>query len=366
VEIDEWRGKAAVDWIKRAQDACPCGGISWGYRARAPLGSKQHVGWQPPYPETSGYIIGTLLRFGSLFQDCDAIERARRIADWEVSIQLTDGGFQGGVIGAQPVESSTFVTGQVLFGLVEAYLKFGRETYKIAARRAIEFLLSSLDESGCFHKGYSRFCAPGAKAYEVRTGWALALAGTTFKIAAAIEGGRKTAEFALRCQQANGWFEMNDLDDHKRPLTHTIGYTLEGQVELGFLLGEPTFLEAARRTLVAIRSLCATDGRLAGRWTRDWSPAVDWCCLTGCCQIACVCFRMHHCFPRERFDELGDRLLRFVTSTQQLGVSNPGLRGSINGSYPFGGEYGRYSSLNWAAKFFVDAILDRMALVHVP
>lgn len=362
VKIDVRRAGAAIEWIKRAQDATRTGGVSWGYRARSPVRSGERLGWQPAYPETTGYIIETLLRFGSLFDDPDAVERARRMADWEVSIQLDDGGFQGGMIGAEPVESSTFVTGQVLFGLVRAHQSFGGESYRSAAHRAMDFLTSCLDETGAFRRGYSSFCAPGAKAYEVRTGWALSLAGKTFGVATAVEGGRKTAEFALRCQRENGWFENGDLDYHDRPLTHTIGYTLEGLFELGALLEEERFWQGVRATLNALRPLVRPDGFLAGRWTSNWQPAADWCCLTGSCQIACVCFRMHGCYPEEHFDELGERLLRFVASTQQLDHANPGLRGSIHGSHPFSGEYGQYCNLNWAAKFFVDAVLDRMDL----
>jgi len=106
VKIDVRRAGAAIEWIKRAQDATRTGGVSWGYRARSPVRSGERLGWQPAYPETTGYIIETLLRFDSLFDDPDAVERARRMADWEVSIQLDDGGFQGGMIGAEPVEST--------------------------------------------------------------------------------------------------------------------------------------------------------------------------------------------------------------------------------------------------------------------
>jgi len=188
------------------------------------------------------------------------------------------------------------------------------------------------------------------------------LCGTVLKDAKAVAGGRCTAEFALRCQTENGWFGQNDLDHHDQPLTHTIGYTLEGLFEIGVLLGEKRYLEAVRRTLWSIRKLLRPDGFLAGRWTADWRPAADWCCLTGSCQIACVCFRIHSYYPEERFDELGAKLLSFVASTQKLHWPNPGLAGGIHGSYPFGGEYGAYTSLNWAAKFYADAVMDQKNL----
>jgi len=44
-------------------------------------------------------------------------------------------------------------------------------------------------------------------------------------------------------------------------------------------------------------------------------------------------------------------------TTQNRTSAEPGLRGGIKGSYPLDGEYGRYEVLNWATKFFVDALI---------
>ena len=84
-------------------------------------------------------------------------------------------------------------------------------------------------------------------------------------------------------------------------------------------------------------------------------------CLTGSCQLAAVFFRL------ALIDEAGgkaaqyrsaaERLLTFVMGTQNLVTEAPGLRGGVKGSYPVDGDYGRYQLLNWAAKFFVDALL---------
>jgi hypothetical protein len=47
------------------------------------------------------------------------------------------------------------------------------------------------------------------------------------------------------------------------------------------------------------------------------------------------------------------------------------VRGGVLGSWPFWGEYGRLKVLNWATKFFVDALLleiqqDGLAVSSVP
>src|SRR4051812_44911985 len=350
---------AAISWIKRAQTAAgDGGGVAWGYRARAPIRSAAPLGWVAAYPETTGYIIPTMLRYASCTADASSVDAARRMADWEVRIQLADGGFQGGVYGSLPVSSSTFVTGQVLFGLAEAYRKWRLEPYRDAAVRAGNFLLDCLDETGRFVKGYSHFCAPGAKAYEVRTGLALAELGVVLQKDIYQQAASRMADYALSCQQPNGWFRENDLDNHDIPLTHTIGYVLEGLHGLGKLLNRSDCREAVQRTLEAITKRVREDGFLAGRWRSDWSPAADWACLTGSAQIAGVCLRMHTEFRNADYLDAARRLLGFLCWTQDTKGKSPGLAGAISGSYPFGGDYGQWSVLNWAAKFFADSLMD--------
>src|SRR5439155_408815 len=50
---------AALEWLERAQDATGAGGFARGYSlAWSPYFKSR--GWQPAYPETTGYIIPTL------------------------------------------------------------------------------------------------------------------------------------------------------------------------------------------------------------------------------------------------------------------------------------------------------------------
>jgi hypothetical protein len=280
------------------------------------------------------------------------------MAEWELGIQLPDGGFQGGMLGAEPVASSTFVTGQVMFGLLSAYQEEGDGRYLDAARRAGDFLLACLDSGGRFVKGHSHFCRPGAKAYEVRTGWALAWLGQAAADTRYSDAARRMAEYAVSCRQANGWFSGNDLDFHDRPLTHTIGYVLEGLWKTGALLDQGAFQEAVLGTLDRIQPLIGERGELAGRWTRDWEPSVSWSCLTGSCQIALVYLRAHRRYPNPAFVRNAEKLLSFVTETQAKGGSKPALVGGIQGSYPFDGEYGQYAFPNWATKFYADAVME--------
>jgi len=350
--------EAAIGWLKKAQDSSTSGGVAWGYRARRPVRTVAPLGWISPYPETTGYIIPTMLRFGDLSGDEECLYRARRMAAWELSIQLEDGGFQGGTIDAQQVASSTFVTGQVLLGLLAIFDRFPTEELRSGAIRAGEFLLNCLDDTGRFEKGYSQFCAPGAKAYEARTGLALAVLGDVLGDQRFRTAASRVADYALSVQEGNGWFRENDLDDHDRPLTHTIGYVLEGLYGIGVRLGRRDCVESVQRTLNRVIPLIQLDGFMAGRWRADWTPAADWACLTGSAQLAGVYLRVHEQTGAPEYLEAGRKLLGFVCFTQDLRPGFQGLDGGIRGSYPFGGEYGQWCVLNWATKFFCDSVMD--------
>ena len=166
--------------------------------------------------------------------------------------------------------------------------------------------------------GFSHFCASGSKAYEVRTGLALAELGLLTGQKEYTESASKIADYALSCQQQNGWFAENDLDYHDKPLTHTIAYTLEGLHGIGVLLQRPECIAAVRKTLDRVKDLVQESGFLAGRLDRNWNPAVDWACLTGSAQIAGVCLRMHRDFGDIAYIDAAHRLLRFLCWTQEI------------------------------------------------
>jgi hypothetical protein len=71
------RAEGAIGWLLRAQQATPDDGVSLGYFPCHPAASK---GWLDSYPETTGYIIPTLLEWAHLFQQDEVRDAALRIA----------------------------------------------------------------------------------------------------------------------------------------------------------------------------------------------------------------------------------------------------------------------------------------------
>ena len=90
-----------------------------------------------------------------------------------------------------------------------------------------------------------------------------------------------------------------------------------------------------------------------GRWREE----AAWSCVTGQAQMANNWLRLHEMTGDARWIAPAARSLAFVKRTQDRGAAADGVRGGIPGSWPAGGEYGRYEMLSWAAKFFADGLM---------
>ncbi len=137
-------------------------------------------------------------------------------------------------------------------------------------------------------------------------------------------------------------------------LTHTIGYVLRGILEAHRFNCEQTFLDAALCTGRAVLACLGSDGRLPGRFTQDWRPAVDWVCLTGTAQLAYCWLRLFELSGERAFLDGARRANAYVRRTIAI-TGDPDIVGGVKGTFPVSGDYGRYEYLSWAAKFSIDA-----------
>lgn len=340
---------AGLRWLGTAQDhsASHDGGVARDYGLVD--------GWAASYPETTGYIVPTLLDCAQRLERPDLLERARRMLDWLVAIQLPDGGFQGGVIGATPVVPVTFNTGQILLGLAAGVTHLG-ERYRPAMERAGDWLVRTQDADGAWRRHPTPFAEPGEKVYETHVAWGLLEAARVAPDRGYGEAALRNIRWALTRQQPNGWFASNCLTDPSAPLTHTIGYVLRGVLEGHRFSGDAALLEAARRTADGVRGALRDDGWLPGRLDAQWRGTADWVCLTGNAQIA-HCWLMLHAITGEAGYQAAARAaLAFVRRTVQVD-GPPETAGAVKGSFPVSGGYCTYQFPNWACKFLVDACL---------
>ena len=343
-----------VGWLGRAQDnANPIdGGIARHFSLV--------TGWSPSYPETTGYIVPTLLEYGRLYKDAAVRQRAKRALDWLVSIQFPDGGFQGGPIGAEPLVPVTFNTGQILLGLAAGVREFGDE-YRQAMARAADWLVKTQDPDGCWRAHPTPFAHPGEKAYETHVAWGLFEAARVAPESRYANAALANVRWALTRQKLNGWFSHCCLTDATQPLTHTLGYVLRGLVEAYLFTQDAKLLQACRKTADGLLSALQADGFLPGRLRADWNAAVPWACLTGTAQIAICWLLLYRQTDDLRYRDAAYAANRYVRRTVTL-TGPPTVRGGVKGSFPVDGSYGQYEYLSWACKFLVDSLLLERAL----
>jgi hypothetical protein len=345
--------REAAAWICRAQDVTGSGGVSAGY-------SIAH-GWLPPYPETTGYIIPSLLDVRSRFPQLELERRAREMADWEVDVQMENGAVQGGLYRADqglPVPV-VFNTGQVILGWCRAFLHFGDERYLQAAQAAARWLVSVQSADGAWRLDGSE-TGTNVHAYDARTAWSLLEVDALAPDARLVAAAHRQLQWVLSLPRENGWFAENAFFGAGKwnlTFTHTISYVMEGLQEAHRLSGERVYYEAMYRTAEKLLRLFELRRFMHGDYDEQWKSSRRYGCLTGNAQIAAVWMRIFLHNGDTRFLNAALKLNDTVKQTQILTSAHGGVRGGIKGSAPVSGAYTPYTYINWGAKFFVDSLV---------
>jgi hypothetical protein len=336
-----------VAWLGLAQDesASRDGGVAEFYSLIN--------GWGASYPETTGYIIPTLIAHAQRTGDPTVLDRARRMLDWLVSIQFPDGSFQGGNVNARPRCPTVFNTGQILLGLASGVREFG-DAYRQAMRKAADWLVRTQEPDGCWRKFISPFVVPGPKTYHTHVAWGLLEAARIDPNQNYAEAALANVRWALTSQTPNGWFGYCDLNDTDRPLTHTLGYALRGVIEAHIYSQEPDLLEASRLTADHLFQVMKPDGYVPGRLFSNWRAAEQWACLTGTVQLAHCWLLLYQLTGDKRFRRAGYAANRYVRLRTRV-TGREEQCGGVKGAFPVNGSYHAYNYINWACKFFVDS-----------
>lgn len=336
--------EAAIEWIYRAQDATASDGCAATYNLV--------LGWEPAYPETTGYIVPTLYDYAAYADAPEARERAERMADWLLGVQLDDGAFPAGTVGDADPDPSVFNTGQILFGLARAYEETGDEAYLRALSDASTWLASVQEPEGYWSKyAYKET----VHAYTARVGWALAVAAGVTGDATVREAARRNLEWVRTTQRDNGTFRHCAFEEGDDPYLHTIAYTIRGLVEGGYLLDDQAAFAAGQRTADRLLDRQDVDGHLAGAYDDDWNGA-SFDCLTGTAQTAIVWFRLAELRDDPAYVDGARRAVSRLKRAQRLDGPS-GVAGGLAGSRPVWGSYMWLRYPNWAPKFFADALL---------
>jgi hypothetical protein len=340
----ERRVQAALAWLMRGRAVARDGGLPAFY-------DLLRDAWAPGYPETTGYLIPTLLRCAERNAQASVRQTALELAEYLLRVQAAEGGIPGWGSNA-PLY--VFDTGQVLQGWLAALQITGAERFRRALIRAADWLLAQQEPGGY----WQRYQFGGhVKTWDVRVAWPLIQVGLALERPDYVAAGRRCLDWALTNQRDDGWFDRCWLEPGEPPVLHTIAYAVEGFLESGFLLHEPRYVAAGRLAADALLARQRPDGSLSTYWAPGWRPLSRSSCLTGDAQMALCWLRLYQHTGESRYLAAGRQALAFVASTQILDDRWPPVQGAIAGSWPVWGRYLRWRYPNWAVKFFLDALL---------
>jgi hypothetical protein len=341
-------GEAAA-WLCRAQDSGVDRGVSYG----CDFGE----GFLASYPETTGYIICTLLDLARYYDDPTYERRAVEAGEWEADVQMACGAAGNYLNNPEP---AVFDTGMVLLGWAAILRKTKSERIRAAAERAARWLVEIQEPNGHWIRGNAHgYANPKSTLYNVKSAWGLAEIGMALDEPKFIGPASRNAEYTLTKQLPNGWFEGCCLTDPVHPLLHTLAYAMQGLMGIGRICGRQDFIDGATRTADALMRLMDVGGFIPGRLARDFSGP-SWCCLTGTAQTSIVWSELEARTGDKRYGEAAERANRYLMARHDISSPDPRIRGGMAGSWPVWAEYGRLKILNWAVKFFIDALLARM------
>lgn len=257
------------------------------------------------YPEVTGYIIPTMLRYG--FRD-----EALNMAQYLASVANQDGSFNAA--GSDRVY--LFDTAQALRGL-NAICEV-TDQYIAPRKKTAEYLFSVLKEhGGIFPKSYQDdpivpetimlFALPPMLEYARMTG--------------------DVDQVELIHQAVQQYLQEPEVLS-MRSLTHFLAYQIDGLIDLGYR-------KEVRPVIDQLLNSQREDGSIPA-----WKGA-DWVCITGCSQIAICLYKLE-------MPEPANKLMAWV---EQNIEDDGGFLGSVGPR----AEYYPDRELSWAVKFYLDA-----------
>jgi hypothetical protein len=338
-----------VRWILDAQR--PDGGIAAYYSLLS--------GYSESYPEVTGYIIPTLYDVARSTHDHRASHAAERATQWLLSLQVSSGAFPAGLQGSG-LQPSVFNTGQVLQGLVRAFVKTNRREVREAAIAAGNWLLEEQREEGSW-SGPATY-QQSAHTYYSMVAWSLA------ELSAAVDQERyglaaeRNLDWVLRHIAPSGWIEGINLLGHPNYL-HFFAYVIQGVLEAAILRGRGDAVDRIAKPAWVLLRKFESDKFLRGAYEKDFTGRHYFACLTGNAQMSCVWLRL--------FEQTGD--LRYLNAALKMNEmlkaliparAGRGIAGGVSGAYPIWGAYQPLRYISWGCKFLADALLQEEKLTR--
>ncbi len=311
-------------------------------------------GWSLMYPETSGYIIPTLISCYEEFNDEVYLNKAIKMADWLLSIQFKDGSFPGLLYKKNSNNKSIFNSAQILIGLTSLYKKTKTKKYLIACEKCSRWIVKNQEVNGLWIKySYKDNFMPS---YYSRVAWPLLLVWEITHDKELLESSNKSLELIYNRKLKNGFIRDSGFQKDSYAFIHTIAYVIRGFFEASLIIENEKYkllsIEWARTLLKKFE----LRNKLPGAYYEDYKGINNFECLTGYCQLAIIWLKI---FNSNQDITYVNAALKAIDKVEKNIPKNNFImkNGGVPGSAPYYGRYMAFRQPNWATKFLIDALL---------
>lgn len=348
--------KEGFYWIKHGQENNKDGGIPAYYNIK--------TGYSYSYPETSGYILVSLLEMLNSGLDNFSIINSEinqvidEIFKYLLEQQNTDGGW--GHPGEKN-QSMVFDTCQILegFSSLLSNSKFAfREQILLSIYQSKKFLLSNFQENGFINEALF----PGkCYAYQARSAAILIELGISMNDSELIRIGSAASNYAFNARSKNGFYlSTGNLLGESKPITHFVAYTLEGILRSGIALNRLDMIESVVEVMKILNKSFAKKNIMGIAINTKWKSIGSNELLSGLSQFSIINWILYDLTRESSYKDYAILMNKKVKKSIDLTSQAMGIRGGVKSCEPFSRKYYPDCYLNWALKFFLDAIMCEM------
>ena len=312
----------------------------------------------PSFPETTGYIIPTLLEYSKLKNIDSIYEISLEMGEWIVDITRDDGGL-GEAYGFYRPYPRIFTTAQAIMGLLSLYQKNKDKKFIKCAIKMGEFLIKNLNSDGSWNAEYTFLKT--TTTYKSRVSWILMLLYETTYEEKFKQASIRSLEYIIQLKTNLYWPVSCTFEQNNNALTHLLGYHLVAIVNFAYYekLSNNKLSEELKDHCNffynKLNDLLFIENELKAQINNKFQNTSSYTCLTGNAQI------MYFAILFEKYNKLSDNLLsqKLYNTIYNKQIKNnlDIINGAISGSYPIDGDYMSYMLPSWANKFFIDSLL---------
>lgn len=347
----------SLNWIKKSFLSTPDHGISRGFS----LHNKNYIksnqfGWQPSYPEVTGYLIPSLIESNEILKDQEIENIINQTSFWVLQISNNPEMCGGNII--ETKTSSVFDIGQILKGLLAYYDSFKNEKFLKQSIKLGDYLLSiEKNNSGSWDSKY----IPKSVENKSNDAHHIYITQGLYQLTEITRDKRyydlaeRVVKYTLKYQNNLGQFTNSDFVSSKESLTHNLGYVIEGLIDSYYFHNAEFKLKALEFFCSNLTKLVSDDGFIPGKISYDWKSTKKYSCLTGSAQIAISFIKLYKLNKNPDLLKKALKIFVYLKEKQNNYDENfGGGIGAIWGSWPIDGGYQKNQSISWSLKYFID------------